>query len=49
MLVSSVFAVSDRLSEAGWAQGYHSEEKVAGLKRIFEVALQTLAAGWSKT
>ena len=46
--VSSVFAVSDRLSEEGWAQGYHSEEKVAGLKRIFEVALQTVAAGCSK-
>ena len=33
--VSSVFAISDILSEGGWNQGYHSEEKLEGLKQIF--------------
>ena len=42
--VSSVFTISDRLSEDGWAQGYHSEEKVNGLKLLFEVALQVITA-----
>ena len=42
--LTSIFAISDRLSEGGWIQGYHSEKKVEGLKRIFEVALQTMAA-----
>ena len=41
--VSSVFSVSDILTEAGWNQGYHSEEKLDGLKQIFEAALETIA------
>ena len=41
--VCSVFAISDILSEDGWNQGYHSEEKLDGLKQIFEAALYTLA------
>ena len=41
--VSSVFAISDILSEEGWDQGYHSDEKLDGLKQIFEAALDTLA------
>ena len=40
--VTSVFAISDILSEEGWKQGYHSEEKLEGLKEIFEVALEIL-------
>ena len=39
--VCSVFTISDILSEDGWLQGYHSEEKLEGLKKIFEVALET--------
>ena len=30
--VSSVFSISDILSEDGWNQAYHSEEKLEGLK-----------------
>jgi uridine phosphorylase len=41
--VSSVFSVSDILTEAGWNQGYHSEEKLDGLKQIFEAALEAIA------
>ena len=41
--VSSVFAISDILSEDGWDQGYHSEEKLEALKKIFEVALESIA------
>jgi len=41
--VSSVFSVSGILTEAGWNQGYHSEEKLDGLKQIFEAALETIA------
>ena len=41
--VSSVFAISDILSEEGWHQGYHSEEKLESLKKIFEVALESIA------
>lgn len=40
--VSSIFAISDILSEEGWNQGYHSDEKMDGLKQIFEAALETL-------
>jgi len=40
--VSSVFAISDILTEEGWNQGYHSEEKNDGLKQIFEIALETI-------
>ena len=42
--VSSVFAVSDRLSEEGWHQEYHGEEKTEALRLVFEVARQTLAS-----
>lgn len=41
--VSSVFAISDILSEECWKQGYHSEEKNERLKQIFEIALETIA------
>lgn len=41
--VSSVFAISDVLSEEGWNQGYHSEEKLDGLKQIFAVAMNVLS------
>jgi len=40
--VSSVFSVSDILTEEGWNQGYHSEEKLDGLKQIFEAALEAI-------
>ena len=41
--VSSVFAISDILSEEGWNQGYHSKEKLESLKQIFEASLETIA------
>jgi purine-nucleoside phosphorylase len=41
--VSAIFVISDILSEEGWNQGYHSEEKLEGLKKIFEVALEMIA------
>ena len=41
--VSSVFAISDILSEGAWNQGYHSEEKLEVLKKMFEVALESIA------
>ena len=41
--VSSVFAISDILSEGTWNQGYHSEEKLEALKKMFEVALESIA------
>jgi len=41
--VSAIFAISDILSEEDWNQGYHSEEKLEGLKKIFEVALEMIA------
>jgi uridine phosphorylase len=41
--VSAIFAISDILSEEDWNQGYHSEEKLEGLKQIFEIALETIA------
>jgi len=40
--VSSVFTVSDILTEEGWKQGYHSEVKNEGLKWIFEAAAEVL-------
>ena len=43
--VSAMFVISDILSEEDWHQGYHSAEKLAGLKRIFEVALDSIRAG----
>jgi purine-nucleoside phosphorylase len=41
--VSSVFVISDLLSEEDWNQGYHSEEKLEALKQVFEVALEAIA------
>jgi uridine phosphorylase len=41
--VCSIFAISDILSEEDWNQGYHSEEKLEGLKKIFEVALEMMS------
>ena len=35
-------AIRDILSEPGWKQGYHSEEKLEGLKQIVKAALDTL-------
>lgn len=40
--VSSIFVVSDLLSEEDWNQGYHSAEKLEGLKRAFVVALEVI-------
>ena len=45
--VSSIFAISDILSEEDWNQGYHSEEKLESLKQIFEVALEAIAINTS--
>jgi uridine phosphorylase len=41
----SVFTISDILTEEGWKQGYHSDEKNEGLKWIFEVAEEVLLKG----
>ena len=41
--VSSMFVISDILSEEDWNQGYHSAEKLEGLKNNFEVALEVIA------
>ncbi len=41
--VSAIFTISDILSEEDWNQGYHSEEKLEGLKQIFEIALEAIA------
>jgi len=41
--VSAIFVISDILSEEDWNQGYLSEEKLEGLKTIFEVALEAIA------
>ena len=41
--VSAMLVISDILSEEDWDQGYHSEEKLEGLKQIFEIALETIA------
>jgi hypothetical protein len=37
--------VSDLLGEEDWDQGYHSAEKLEGLKNGFEVALDSIHAG----
>ncbi|MHC4140639.1 MAG: nucleoside phosphorylase [Planctomycetota bacterium] len=42
--VSSIFVISDILSEEDWNQGYHSAEKLEGLKKIFEVTLEMIAS-----
>jgi hypothetical protein len=41
--VSSILVISDILSEKDWNQGYHSAEKLEGLKKIFDVAVEMLA------
>jgi len=41
--VSAIFVISDILSEEDWHQGYHSAEKLEGLKKGFEVALEAIA------
>lgn len=41
--VSSIVAISDLLSEDGWSEGYHSEVKQEGLKKIFDAALDAIA------
>jgi len=41
--LSSVFTISDILSEEEWDQGYHSAEKLESLKQIFEIALESIA------
>ncbi len=41
--VSAIFAISDILSEEDWNQGYHSAEKLEGLKKVLEVALEMIA------
>ena len=41
--VGSIFVISDILSEEDWIQGYHSAEKLEGLKKAFEVALEVIA------
>jgi uridine phosphorylase len=41
--VSALFVISDILSEEDWNQGYHSEEKLEGLKKTFVVALESMA------
>ena len=43
--MSAIFVISDILSEEDWHQGYHSAEKLEGLKKIFEVALESIHAG----
>ena len=41
--VSAILVISDILSGEDWNQGYHSAEKLEGLKKIFEVALEMIA------
>jgi len=41
--LSSVFAISDILSEEDWNQGYHSKEKLESLKQTFDIALEAIA------
>jgi uridine phosphorylase len=40
--VSAALVISDLLSEESWHQKYHSAEKLEGLKKIFEVALEAI-------
>jgi purine-nucleoside phosphorylase len=40
--VSSALVISDILSEERWHQEYHSAEKLEGLQKIFEVALEAI-------
>jgi uridine phosphorylase len=41
--VSSVFVISDLLSEEDWNQGYDSTEKLEGLKMAFGIAVEAIA------
>lgn len=41
--VSSIFAISDLVSEDGWHQRYHSEEKQESMMQIFEAALDAIS------
>jgi uridine phosphorylase len=41
--VSSIFTISDLVSENGWHQQYHSEDKRAGMKQIFDAALDAIS------
>ena len=41
--VSSILVISDVLTEEDWKQGYHSAEKLEGLKTTFEVTLEMMA------
>jgi uridine phosphorylase len=41
--VSAVFVISDILSEEDWHQGYHSDEKLAGLQKIYRAILEMAA------
>ncbi len=41
--VCAIFAISDILSEEDWHQGYHHAEKRESLKKIFEVALESIS------
>ena len=40
--VSSIFAISDLVTEDGWHQRYHSEEKQESMRQIFEAALDAI-------
>jgi uridine phosphorylase len=42
--VSSIFAISDILSEDGWDHGFHTQDMATGMQRICEIALDTIAA-----
>jgi uridine phosphorylase len=46
--VSAIFTISDLLSEEDWDQGYHSEEKLEGLKKVFEVTLEMITINAKK-
>jgi uridine phosphorylase len=46
--VSAVFTLSDLLSEEDWDQEYHSEKKLEGLKKIFEVTLEMITINAKK-
>lgn len=41
--VSSIFTISDKVTEEGWSQSFRTEAIQEHLRRIFDVALQTIA------
>ncbi len=41
--VSSIFAISDLVTEEGWHQRYHSEDKQQSMRQIFEAALDAIS------